>query len=292
MGVKMNILNNIKKLSLFVAVIAIAGCGENFYSLTNKTLLDQMNTDIAYIQDNCKQVIINLEEKQLIIPLSVDEKYQYVSSLLSCSDFDVRASLAMALGPGDEFNDSTPGDEKPGSLDVMYSFINKESFTLEIIAELTEIYSKALLQCTGRTNNNLRIVCTLVGGASNTLAVTKELLFIFARPSLPADQNALMSILLESVGPGDPSTYLLRQTQDIYSAMFIGDPDFESRLVRSANAIQAGLSTLDLLIGNSSGPEENLLITMLEIVSDAILDTPGVGMSTIMSIIILDMFEL
>ena len=292
----MNILNNIKKISLLIVVFLFAGCGENFYTLTNKTLLDQMNTDMAYIQDNSEQVIKNLEEKQLTLPLTVDEKYQYVSSLLSYSGFDVRASLAMALGPNDGFIPSAPDNDskKPGALDVMYSFINKDNFNLETIQELTVVYSKALLQCTGRTNNNLRIVCTLVGGASNTLAITKELLFVFAMPSLPADQNALDDILQEAarISGLDSSTFLLRQTQAIYNSMLIGDPDFESRLVRSANAIQAGLGTLEDLVGNSNGGNDNLLITMLEIVSDAILNTTSVGMNTVMAIIILDMFKL
>ncbi len=294
MGDKMYILNNIKKISVMVVMLALAGCGENLYSLTNKTLLDQMSTDIAYIQDNCEQVIKNLEEKQLTIPLSVDEKYQYVSSLLSCSGFDVRASLAMALGPGDEFDDSTDADLKNGPLDVMYSFIKKETYTTETITELNNIYSKALLQCSGRLNNNLRIVCSLVGGASNTLAVTKELLFILASPFLPADQNEILALITEYAGTAgqSPSTYVISKTLAAYPSMFIEDPDFESRLVRSAEAIQAGLSTLDSLIGNSNGSRDNLLITMLEAVSDTILDPGGLSMATVLSVMILEMFGL
>ncbi len=287
----MKILNYIKKMSLFVVILALTGCGENLYSLTNKTLLDQMTTDIAYIQDNCEQVIINLESKQLTIPLTADEKYKYVSSLLSCSGFDVRAGLAMALGPSDEFDVSDDNDSTNGPLDVMYSFINKESFDTKTVAELTGVYSKALLQCTGRTNNNLRIICTLVGGASNTVAITKILLNLFARQSIPADQNALKYIL-NKLAPADPSAFIIGGTQSVYSSMLSDDPDYESRLVRSATAIQAGLSTLEALIGNSNGVEENLLISMLDIISDVILTSPGLGMSTVMSIIILDMFRL
>ncbi len=289
----MYILNNIKRLSFFVAVLVFAGCGENFYSLTNKTLLDEMSTDLAYIQDNCQQVIINLEEKILTIPLSVDEKYMYVSSLLSCSGFDVRASLNMALGPPNQ-ESTDPTVEKFGALDVMYAFINKDSFSLNEIKELTDIYSKALQQCVGRTNNNLRIICTLVGGASNTLALTKEFLYIFARADIPADQKALFDILktLAAANSIGPDVYLLNRALDTYASMFNDDPDFESRLVRSAEAIQAGLSTLESLIGNSNGGEANLLIFMLDTVSDLILNSTGADMSTILTIMMLDIFGL
>ncbi len=284
----MCILNCIKRLSLLIAIITLAGCGENLFSLTNKTLLDQMTTDLAYIQDNCALVIKNLEEKQLTLDLSVEEKYQYVSSLLSCSGFDVRASLAIALGP-----DNAPDEEKDDPLDVMYSFINKDTFTLDIINDLTDTYSKALLQCTGRMNNNLRIICTLIGGASNTVAVTKELLFIFARPSIPANQSELKAILIDIAGSSSvASAYLIEKTEAIYPSMFIEDPDFESRLVRSSNAIQIGLSTLESLVGNSSGTGNNLLIGMLDTISDTILNPGGLGMARVMSIILLEMLDL
>ena len=287
----MKVLNYIKKLSLFVAMLALAGCGENLYSLTNKTILDQMNTDLAYIQDNCEQVIINLEKKQLTIPLIAEEKYQYVSSLLSCSGFDVRGSLAMALGPSDGFEDSTDNNPINGPLDTMYAFINKDSFDTKTVAELTVVYSKALLQCTGRTNNNLRIICTLVGGASNTVAVTKILLNLLARQSIPADQNALNNIL-DLLSPGDKSAFIISGTESLYSSMLADDPDYESRLLRSATAIQAGLSTLESLIGNSNGGDDNLLISMLDISSDTILNSSGLGMSSIMAIVVLDMFKI
>lgn len=213
--------NFIIKIIFFSSLmISITACNSNlFVSGESSGLLDDMETDIAYITDNCEQVIANLENDAAIDKLTAFEKYQYVTSELACSGFDISRALSETI--------STNPDLQP--LDIMYPLIGIKQYTTIGITNLFDTYDKIMFQCLDRMDDKLQVVCTLSATVINTISVTKTVMQLLEVSKL----NANFAMMQEQLKGKNP----LGATLTIYPSLSFNDPNFEARLVTSSEFI-------------------------------------------------------
>jgi len=234
--------NFIIKIIFFIAlVVPITSCNENIFRpySGNNDFINSLDTDIAYISDNCKQVIKNLEYRATTDTLTVHEKYQYVTSELACSNFDVSRALSMAI--------STSGDIAP--LDIMYPLIGTNQYTLGNIKNLFITYDKIMPQCIDRVDDRLRVVCALSATAINTISITKTVMELLTVGQLQADFEIIRKQLEPMFGA---TSTIIANTVLIYPSLSFNDSDnisFEQRLTTSSNFIAENSTSIEKILG-------------------------------------------